>query len=117
MTSPNEVVAGLAQLSRDLDVTVRQLEEADREATVKRHDADLALSKAFLTAQGTSVEQRKHLAAVECEHVERDALLAEAVVRHLRRRIDVLRVRIDVGRSMSSAMKAELALASTGHGP
>jgi hypothetical protein len=106
MTTPNEVVAGLAQLARDLDATVRQLQDADREATIKRHDADLAMSKTFLTAQG-SVEHRKHLAAVECEHVERDALLAEAVVRHLRRRIDATKVRVDVGRSMNSALRAE----------
>jgi len=36
--------------------------------------------------------------------------VADAVVRHLRRKIDALKVRIDVGRSYGAAVRAEIAL-------
>jgi hypothetical protein len=36
--------------------------------------------------------------------------VAEAVVRHLRRTLDGLKVRIDVGRTWASAIKAEVSL-------
>lgn len=112
----NDVVLQLAGLARDLDHTVQQLEEADAAAVLARHEADLGLSRAFLSAPG-SVEHRKHLAAVACEHLEREARLAEAVVRHLRRRIDALKVRVEVGRSYGAAIRSEMSLASAGGAP
>ena len=36
--------------------------------------------------------------------------VADAVVRHLRRKIEALKVRIDVGRSYGAAVRAEIAL-------
>lgn len=111
--TPNDVVMQLAALARDLDANVSALEDADRQAVLVRHEADLAHSRAFLTAQG-SVEQRKHEAFVSCERQLSEAAVAEAVVRHLRRRGDAIRVRIDVGRSVGSALRAELSLAGVG---
>lgn len=111
--NPNEVVAQLAQLARDLDANVSALEDAERDAVRARHDADLAQSRAFLAAQG-SVEQRKHEAFVACERLLSEAEVAEAVVRHLKRRADAIRVRIDVGRTVGSTLRAEMQLAGTG---
>lgn len=108
--NPNEVVAQLAQLARDLDANVGALQDAERASVQARHDADLAQSRAFLAAAG-SVEQRKHEAFIQCERLLNEAEVAEAVVRHLKRRNDAIKTRIDVGRSMSSALKAELELA------
>jgi hypothetical protein len=39
-----------------------------------------------------------------------EADVSEAVVRHLRRQIDAIKTRIDVGRSYGAAVRAELAL-------
>lgn len=114
--TPNDVVLQLAALARELDVTVDQLKAAEVEAVDKRHGADLATSKAFLSADG-SVDQRKHTAFVATERLAHNAELAEAVVRHLRRRISAIGTRIDVGRSCNAALRSELALSSAGGTP
>lgn len=112
MTAPataTEIALNLARLARDLDQTVRALESADRDATHKRAAYDLVFSQAFIQAQG-SVDQRKHLATVEVHRQRLEADVADALVRHLRRQIDAIKTRIDVGRTWASALKAEIAL-------
>lgn len=110
--NPTQVAQQLAALARDLDVTVQQLEVADRDAVEKRAGADLAFSRAFVAAVG-SVDLRKHLAQIETHQLRMDADVADALVRHLRRRVDALKTRIDVGRSFGAALRAEISL--TGH--
>ena len=107
MLTPNDVVKQLSQLGRDLDAIVRTLKEAELDAVVKRHDADIAESKAFVNAEG-SVDLRKHLARLATEKVEGEALVSEAVVRHLRARIKAVDARIEIGRSMGVALRSEL---------
>lgn len=111
--TPNEVALQLSRLARDLDDTVRQLEKTDREATELRAAADLAYSRAFMAATG-SMDMRKHLAVVDTHDQRLAADVAEAVVRHLRRRLDATKTRIDVGRSYGAAIRAELNLAQAG---
>jgi hypothetical protein len=106
--TPNTVVMQLAELARDLDATVRSLRDADLEAVRARHQADLAESRAFVSAEG-SMDLRKHLARLACAKEEEDALVKEAVVRYLRNRINAISTRIDVGRSAGAALRAELA--------
>ena len=116
MTAPataTEVALNLARLARDLDQTVNALQSADLEATKSRALSDLEFSRAFIAAQG-SVDQRKHLATVETHRQRLEADVHDAVVRHLRRRIDALKVRIDVGRSYGAAVRAEIALGGGG---
>lgn len=108
-----EVALQLAKLARELDDTVRSLEMADRDATEKRGAFDLAYSRAFLVAEG-SMDIRKHAATVDTHDIRMAADVAEAVVRHLRRRVDAIKVRIDVGRSYGAAIRAELALGAAG---
>jgi hypothetical protein len=112
--TPNDVALQLAQLARDLDATVKALNEAERDAVEKRAAADLALSRAFLNATG-AMDMRKHQSVVETHDKRLDADVAEAVVRHLRRRLDAIKVRIDVGRSLGAAIRAEIALGGTGY--
>jgi len=111
--TPNEVALQLARLAGELGDVVRMLEFADREATEKRAAADLAFSRAFLVAAG-SVDARKHTAVVDTHQQRLDADVAEAAVRHLRRRIDAVKTRIDVGRSYGAAIRAELNLTQAG---
>ena len=105
--TPNAVVAGLAELGRQLDAAVLTLRECELSAVRTRHAADLAESRAYLSAEG-AVETRKHLARIATEHVEADALVAEATLRWLRARIRALDTRIEVGRSAGAALRAEL---------
>jgi len=108
-----DVALQLARLARDLDDTVHQMQEADQDATAKRAAFDLAFSRAFIAAQG-SVETRKHLAVVDTHQARLEAEVADALVRHLRRRVDAIKTRIDVGRSYSAAIRAEITLGNTG---
>lgn len=111
--TPNQVAANLAALARELDVTVRQLETADNDAVEKRAAYDLAYSRAFLLAEG-SMDIRKHQSVVDTADQRMAADVADALVRHLRRRIDALKVRVECGRSMNSALKTEMNLAGVG---
>lgn len=114
--TPTEVALQLARLARDLDDTVRALESADRDATEKRAAYDLAFSRAFLSAEG-SVDYRKHWAQQHTHEQRLAADVADALVRHLRRRIDAIKTRIDVGRSYGAAVRAEISLAGHEEGP
>jgi hypothetical protein len=107
LPTPNEVVLQLAKLTRDLDGIVEQLRLADIDAIRKRHAADLAESHAFLDAEG-SMDIRKHEARLKAADKEMDALVAEALVRHLRKKLDAVDKRIEVGRSMGTTVRAEL---------
>ena len=106
----NDVALQLAQLARDLDRLIRELGDAEREAVNAREDLTLAHAKAFLSAEGP-MDIRKHL-AIEATHQARlDAELAEAKVRGLKRSVDSVKVRIDVGRSVGAVVRSEAALA------
>lgn len=111
--TPNEVVIQLSKLARELDETVRLLGKEDREATEKRAAYDLAFSRAFMAASG-SIDARKHQAVIDTHEQRLAADVAEEIVRHLRRRIDSIKIRIDVGRSYGAAVRAELSLTSSG---
>lgn len=102
-----EVAQQLAKLARGLNKKVEAIREAELDYVEKRGAADLAYSKAFLAAEG-SIDARKHQAAIQTHQFRMDADVADTVVRHLRREIDSLKVRIDVGRSYGAAIRAEL---------
>ncbi|HXH77151.1 hypothetical protein [Nocardioides sp.] len=105
--TPNDVALALARLGRDLEACVRSLDHADRESVHKREDFTLALSRAFLATEGP-MDMRKHRSIVDT-HTERLAAeVAEQIVWGLRRQVDSIKVRIDIGRSVGTALRAEL---------
>ena len=108
--TPNDVVVHLVRLAEELRKLVdHEIEVAERDAVNTREDYTLALSKAFLTAEG-AMDMRKHRAVV-ATHVERIAAeQADARVRGLKRQIDSVKVRIDVGRSMGTTLRSEISL-------
>lgn len=108
--TPNQVALNLAELARELARTVAAIEHAEKEAVEKRGAYDLAFSRAFLAADG-SMDLRKHKAVVECHNQRMAADVADAVVRHLRRKIDEVKFRLDAGRSVGAAIRAEIQLA------
>lgn len=118
MTAPltsSDIALQLAKLARQLDELVQEIGRAEVAAVNAREDHTLALSKAFLRAEG-AMDIRKHV-SIEATHEQRLAAeLAEATVRGLRRQIDSVKVRIDVGRSVGAAMRAEVSLAGTAQG-
>lgn len=109
MLTPNSVVSGLLELSRELAELSRGLDDLEADAVNAREDYTLALSKAFLSATG-AMEMRKHQAIAETHSERLTAETAEALVRGRKRQLDSLKVRIDVGRSAAAALRAEIAL-------
>jgi hypothetical protein len=114
--TPNAVVLNLMELGRELDAVVRSLKDAEIDAVTKRHTADIEESKAYVGAEGP-VETRKHLARIAADHFESEALVAESVVRYLRQRVNAISTRIDIGRSLGAALRAELSNLGGADGP
>jgi hypothetical protein len=106
--TPAVISRQLQELGRELDFLVKQLKEADVDAINKRSAADTAESMAFLEAEG-SVESRKHTASLAASTKEHEAQIAEALVRHLRRSLSAVETRIEIGRSLGAAVRAEMA--------
>lgn len=107
--TPNGVVSGLLELSRELAELSKDLDRIEIDAVNKREDFTLAQAKAYLAADG-AVETRKFIAITET-HTERLASeTAEALVRGRKRQLQSLSIRIDVGRSAAAALRAELSL-------
>lgn len=117
MTAPAtavDVAANLARIARDLDAAVRELRELDEQAVRARARFEVRFAREFLDADG-AMDVRKQKAILATEKEKLDAEIAEQKVRSQRALIDALKVRIDVGRSYGSAIKAEISLASSGH--
>jgi hypothetical protein len=106
----------LASLGRQLDDLVKQIGDAERAAVNGREDYTMAYAQQFLKAQG-AMDARKQIAIEHTHDTRLAAELAEAEVRGLRRQIESVRVRIDVGRSVGAAMRAEASLASSAGTP
>lgn len=102
-----EVVQNLSALTEELRRTVSAFRAAERDAAMKRHAADMAESRAFLSADG-AMDLRKHVARVAADQAEGEALVAEALVRVLRAEIRAIETRIEVGRTYGATVRAEL---------
>lgn len=108
--TPNMVAANLAALARELDQAIRAIESADRDRVERRGAYDLAYARAFLAAEG-SMDIRRYVATEQTHDKRMDADVADATFRHLQRRIAAINTRVDVGRSVNSALKTEMSLA------
>jgi hypothetical protein len=106
----NQVALHLAQLARDLDALVSTMDTAEVDAVNLREDFTMAYAKSFLTADG-SMDIRRHKATEDTHEPRLKAELAEQHVKAIRRQIDSVKIRIDVGRSMGAAIRSETALA------
>ena len=111
----NDVARTLGELSKQLDEVTQQLNAADTDSVNKQEDAKLAEAQAFLTATG-SMDIRKRTAIVETHEVRLAAETADCIVRGLQRSVRTLQSRIDVGRSLGAAVRAETQLAGFGGG-
>jgi hypothetical protein len=114
--TPSEVAAQLAKLARELDDLVAAIADAEKTAVHAREDYTMAFASAYLTAEG-SIEARKHKATQQTHDTRIGAELAEQTVKGIRRQIDTVRIRIDVGRSLGAALRAEAGLAGSGYQP
>lgn len=112
----HEVAKQLAKLALQLDDLVAAMDDAEKAAVNKREDYTLAYASAFLSSEG-SMEVRKHLSIERTHDTRIAAELAEQTVKGIRRSIETVRIRIDVGRSLGAALRAEAGLAQSGYQP
>jgi len=102
----NDVVLLLAQLGRELDAKQGEISRLDEEAVRTRARYEVTLSRAFLQAEGP-MDVRKHQSIIDAAQLKLDAEIADQKLRAARESIRVLRDRLDIGRSLNSAIKAE----------
>lgn len=112
MTSPLGVGRLLGKIVEEIGVLVRQLGEADWEASKAKAEYDRAYAVAYRQASG-SVESRRHT-ATEVTHGRRlEAEEAASKVRSIKAEIRWMETRVDVGRSYGAALRAEAAAVNT----
>jgi hypothetical protein len=112
--TPNQVVLRLAELSRLLDGAQSELVRADEAAVRARQRHEVAYARAILTADAGNAEQRKATALLATETIRLDAEIADQIVRGLRTRLAVLRDQVEIGRSLSAAVRSEWAATPAG---
>lgn len=105
----SEIAAELAKRARELDRLVADIDAAERTAVHRREDYTLAYAQAFLCAEG-AMDVRRYQATQNTHEARLAAELAEQQVRGMRRQIESVRARIDVGRSLGAAVRAEVSL-------
>ena len=108
MSTPtsNDVVTMLSQLGRELDAKQAEIQRLDDAAVRARARYEVTHSRNFLKAEG-AMDVRKHQAIVETADLKLDAEIADQVLRAAKESIRVLRDRLDIGRSLNSAIKSE----------
>lgn len=108
-TTAMGVAQHLGDLAKELDKLVKLIGEEDQIATVQREEYIRAYASAWRNSVG-SVEARKQISLALTADERLAAEMADCTVRDLRRKIDALKVRIDVGRSYGAAVRAEVEL-------
>lgn len=124
MSTPNDdppltsagIARQLARLARQLDDLVSEVGDAERQAVNTREDYTRAYARTFLECSGAmDLRRQETLLATSDERLA--AELAETHVKGLKRRAESIRLRIEIGRSLGAAVRAEAGLAGSGATP
>jgi phage shock protein A len=102
----NDVILMLAQLGRQLDAKQDEIARLDDEAVRAKSRYEVAYARAFINATGAE-GLRKQTAVLDTELQKLDMEIADQKLRASREAIRVLRDRLDIGRSLNSAIKSE----------
>lgn len=113
LPTPTDVVLQLSGLARDLDAKTAEIARLDEDAVRAKSRFEVQFARTFLTTAG-SMDLRKQTAVLETSDAKLDAEIAEAKVRAARESIRTLRDRLDVGRSLNAAVRAEFAAGAVG---
>lgn len=106
--SPNDIARWLGELTRQLDAKVREYANLSDEAAAARRDAEVAFARAFLQAEG-AMDARRQVAMLQAADKRFGADIAERKVASCKEAIRALHLKIDVGRTASANVRAELA--------
>ena len=111
----NDVILMLAQLGRQLDAKQEEIAHLDEEAVRAKSRFEVAYARAFIQSTGAE-GLRKQTATLETADQKLDAEIADQKLRAARQSIQVLRDRLDIGRSLNSAIKSEWVAQGAGQG-
>lgn len=101
-----DIVLRLAELSRLLDAATVEVAVLDEEAVRAKQAFEVAWARAYLRAEG-SIEARKAEAVIVTAGEALEAELCAAKVRACRERIRTLGAQLDVGRTLSAAIRSQ----------
>ena len=106
MRSQAEVLDRLSECSRLLDKAQQDLAELDEAAVRAKQAFEVSWARAYLKAEG-SIEARKAEAVLVTAGECLEAELCAAKVRACRERIRTLGAQLDVGRTLSAAIRTQ----------
>ena len=109
----NDVILMLAQLGRELDAKQVEIARLDDDAVRAKSRYEVAYARAFIAATGAE-GLRKQTAVLDTELQKLDMEIADQKLRAARESIRVLRDRLDIGRSLNSAIKSEWSVSGVG---
>ena len=108
--TPTSAMQEMTRISRQLEFEGGKFKPLVLDAVRKRHEYTIGFAKALVSVDGSNAEIRKAQATLATEALLLAAVLAEAELDILRSNIrDILHRRLDVGRSVFSFVKAEMA--------
>jgi Xaa-Pro aminopeptidase len=108
-----DIVLELSRIGRELDALSHDIDRLDRAAVAAWSEHRKAYARAYIDGTG-SIEDRKQHAVLEVEELRVAAESADQVLRSAKERIRVLRDRLEIGRSISAARRAEFAAEPVG---
>ena len=106
MRSQAEVLDRLSECSRLLDKAQQDLADLDEAAVRAKQAFEVSWARAYLKAEG-SIEARKAEAVLVTAGECLEAELCAATVRACRERIRTLGAQLDVGRTLSAAIRSQ----------
>lgn len=112
MSELAQTFVSLAEISRELAPAVNELRKLDEIRVHAEADFKSKFARVFREASG-SVEDRKQQAWLEADGLWRTWSLAESAVKMQQAHIKALHTRVDVGRSIFSAQRAEMAFVNS----
>lgn len=111
--STTDIVLELSRIGRELDALSTEIAHLDHACVIARSEYRKAYARSFLSSEG-SMDVRKQSAVLAVEPELLEAEIADQVHRAARERIRVLRDRLEIGRSISAARRAEFAAEPVG---
>jgi carboxypeptidase C (cathepsin A) len=100
-----DIVLELSRIGRELDDLSRKIEHLDH-AAVAWSEHRKAYATAYVNGTG-SIKDREQAAVLAVEEQRLEAEVADQMTRAAKERIRVLRDRLEIGRSLNAARRAE----------
>lgn len=113
--TPAQIEKRLVDLSREVDTAHKELEDAEMRYALAKSDYEVGMAKARLSAPAMSgnkitVQERADIAQLECQHLLREVVIAEAVVKAARANANRVRTQVDIARSVGTSVRSALEL-------